>query len=67
MRKLKDRAALWRGSTRVGLAALLLGMAYYMTPAQLQEMREGMAQAGLLLLGVYGVLTKGTPPKSGKQ
>ena len=59
---IKDRAALWRGSTRVGLAALVLGMAYAFTPAQLAEMREGMAQAGLLLLGVYGVLTKGKPP-----
>ncbi|CAB4156976.1 hypothetical protein UFOVP747_26 [uncultured Caudovirales phage] len=62
MQDLKDRAALWRGSTRVGLAALLLALAYWFTPSQLAEMREGMAQAGLLFLGVYGVMTKGKPP-----
>ena len=62
MRELKDRAALWRGSTRVGLAALVLGMALMFAPEQMEAMSHRLDAAVALLIGAYGLWTRGKPP-----
>lgn len=59
---LKDRLAWWRGSTRVGLAALVLGIALMFTPAQMAEISERLGAALALLIGAYGLWTRGKPP-----
>jgi len=64
--ELKDRLAWWRGSTRVGAAALVLGLALMFTPEELNAIGERIGAAVALLIGAYGLWTRGKPPGGGQ-
>lgn len=59
---LKNRLAWWRGSTRVGAAAVALGLALMFTPEQMNAIGERVGAALALMIGLYGLWTRGTPP-----